>query len=128
MNILTKRVSKDTLFAEYVKILNGVLSLSEREAMVFSFLLSIDSAGKLDNINTRQIRAGIMANTGISAPNLSRYLGVLKDNGLLVRGTTGKWVLNDIVRPVITDGKLELKFVLYADKAGDTNQGFGSKV
>ena len=112
MNTLTKGVSKDTLFAEYVKVVNGVLELSEREALVFSFLLSIDSESKLDNINTKEIRTAIMAKTGISAPNLSRYLGVLKTKGLLVRGSTGKWVINDIIRPVITNGVFELKFVL----------------
>jgi hypothetical protein len=112
MNTLTNRVTKDTLSAEYVKILNGILGLSEREALVFSFLLDVDSAGKLDNINTKEIRTAIIAKTGISAANLSRYLGVLKDKGLLIRGSTGKWVLNDIIRPVVTNGVFELKFIL----------------
>jgi hypothetical protein len=112
MNTLTKNVSKDTLFAEYTKIINGVLGLSEREAQVFSFLLMVDSEGERTSVNSKETRKRIINTTGISAANLSRYLGVLKDNRLLVRGSTGKWVINDIVRPVIIDGMFELKFIL----------------
>lgn len=121
MNLLKKKVSKETLFSEYTKILNGVLLLSPREVEVFSFLLFKDSGGGVININTKDIRSEIIKKYSISEANLSRYLRVIKDKGLIVRGQKG-WVINDIVRPIvitIEDPKtkaisniFELKFIL----------------
>jgi DNA-binding MarR family transcriptional regulator len=112
MNLLRKKVSKGTLFSEYTKILNGVLQLSPREAEVFSFILQKDSTGSSLNINTKEIRTEIIKTYNISEANLSRYLGVIKEKGLIIRGQTGKWVVNDLVRPIVKDNVFELKFVL----------------
>src|SRR4030042_6281393 len=112
MNTLRKKIPRGDLFREFVNVLNGILQLSEREAEVLSFLLKADSVGNIDNINTKEIRTNIMSVTGISAANLSRYLGVIKSKGLIIRGPNGKWVINDIIRPIVKDGLFELKFVL----------------
>ena len=118
MNLLKKKVSKANLFAEYAKILNGVLELSPRELEVFSFLLFKDSETdtglfnyKDRNINIKPIRKELIHNLKITEANLSRYLRVLKDKGLIVRGQTG-WVINDLIRPVVKDKVFELKFIL----------------
>jgi hypothetical protein len=118
MNLLKKKVTKETLFSEYTKILNGVLELSPRELEVFSFLLLKDSENdpglhtyKDRNINIKPIREQLMAKLKISEANLSRYLGTLKTKGLIVRGQTG-WVINDLVRPIVNNKVFELKFVL----------------
>ena len=118
MNLLKKKVTKTELFSEYSKILNGVLQLSSREAEVFSFLLKKDSENdpglftyKDRNINTKEIRAEILQTLKLSEANLSRYLGVLKEKGLIVRGTKG-WVINNIIRPVVVDNVFELRFIL----------------
>lgn len=108
MNLLTKKISKDSLFSEYTNILNGVLQLSNRESEVFSFLLLKDSS----NINSRDIRKEIIKKFNISEANLSRYLRTIKDKGLIIKSEAGKWVINDIIRPVLVNGKFELKFVL----------------
>lgn len=107
MNLLKKKVTKETLFSEYTKILNGVLELSPRELEVFSFLLLKDST----NSNTKDVRKELIDKLKVTEANLSRYLGVLKTKGLIVRGQNG-WVINDLVRPVVKDNVFELKFVL----------------
>jgi len=112
MNVLRKKINKDILYSEYAKILNGVLQLSKREVEVFSFLLKADAEGNRDNINTKEIRLAIIDLHKISEANLSRYLGVIKDKGLIVKGQNGKWIINDILRPVIKDNVFELKFIL----------------
>lgn len=112
MNVLRKKVSKNKLYSEYVKILNGVLQLSTREAEVFSFLLLADAEGERDNINNKSIRDNIIATIGITEANLSRYLGVIKAKGLIIRNTKGKWVLNDLMRPIVTKGVFTLNFIL----------------
>jgi len=112
MNILKKKIPKEEIYKEYCKILNGVLQLSNRESEVFSFLLKADSLSKGGDINTKGIRSDIIKSLNISEANLSRYLGVIKEKGLIVRGFNGKWVINDIMRPIIKDGIFELKFIL----------------
>ena len=112
MNLLKKKVSKDIFFKEYSKILNGVLELSPRELEVFSFLLKEDSVGGSTNINSPKVRKEIIETYKISEANLSRYLRVIKDKGLIIKGQTGKWIINDLVRPIVDNNKFELKFIL----------------
>jgi DNA-binding MarR family transcriptional regulator len=127
MNLLRKKIDKQSLFPEYVKIINGVLSLSKREAEVLSLLFN--------NLKRKEI----LEKLHISAANLSRYLKVLKDRGLVIRGDTGKWVINDNIRPIVVSVTnkdktisevVELKFLLEFDdvKTGLSNTGLSSKV
>ena len=109
---LKKKVQKHNLYIEYVSILNGVLQLSKREQEVFSFLLAADAAGEYLNINARHIRAALMKHLGISESNISVYLSTLKKLGLIVRNKDRKWVINDIVRPNIEDGVVEVIITL----------------
>lgn len=111
MDVLRKIVSKEDVFKEYVKILNGVMGLSPREADLFSFILKQDSIVPGSNINGKAIRKQAMAELHLNDTNLSRYLGVLKEKGLVVRGTKG-WVLNDSIRPTFKDRSINLKFIL----------------
>ena len=112
MDVLRKIVSKQDIFKEYCKILNGVMGLSPREADLFSFILKQDSTMVPGtNINGKGIRKQAMAELHLNDTNLSRYLGVLKGKGLVVRGAKG-WVLNDSIRPTFKDGSINLKFIL----------------
>lgn len=100
MNLLKKKVSKEVFFKEYIKIINGVLTLSNRECEVLRLLLEGNN------------RSDILNKSHISEANLSRYLGVLKNKGLFIRNEKGKWVVNNIIIPNIIDNKFELTFVL----------------
>lgn len=111
MNLLKKKVSKAEIFAEYIKILNGVLTLSNRECEVLRLLL--EGNNRIDTLNKSHI----------SQANLSRYLSVLKAKGLLVRNEKGKWVVNDIIIPKVTNNKIELTFIL--ELAADENSNKG---
>ena len=114
---LRKKVNNGSLYSEYVNILNGVLQLSKRESEVLSFMLAADANGEYANINAKHIRSAITAYLGISESNLSRYLNTIKSKGLIVRAPSGKWVINDYIRPIVTSGILELTITL------DTNNG-----
>ena len=130
MNTLKKKVTLNNLFTEYAKILNGVLQLSDRELEVFAFLLKADYDGPAyvnNHINSKEVRKRFISSTGVSEANYSRYLGTIKKKGLIVKSQSGKWVLNDIIRPVINNGVFELKFELDVI-SGDTNKGPSSKV
>ena len=108
---LRKKVSNDSLYTEYVNILNGVLQLSNREAEVLSFLLAIDGSGE-KNINTKNARTTIVGYLGISEPNLSKYLNTLKTKGLIIRDLDNKWVINKYIRPDVVGGILEVTITL----------------
>jgi len=97
---LRKKVTNKELYTEYVKILNGVLQLSNREAEVFSFILQADSLFP-NNINSKELRILLMNQLGVTEANLSKYLRVIKNKGLIVRGSDRKWVVNKNIRPKI---------------------------
>ena len=108
---LRKKVSKTSLYTEYVNILNGVLQLSNREAEVLSFLLAVDGSGE-KNINLKKTRLAIVEHLGISEPNLSKYLNTLKTKGLIVRDSDKKWIVNKYIRPDVVGGILEVTITL----------------
>ena len=97
---LKKKVPNREIYIEYVKILNGVLQLSNRESEVFSFLLQADLQFP-GNINSKALRNILLKQLGISDANLSKYLRVIKNKGLIVRGLDRKWILNPNIRPEI---------------------------
>ena len=114
---LRKKVSNNSLYAEYVNILNGVLQLSNREAEVLSFLLAIDGSGER-SINSKNARDAVVGYLGISEPNLSKYLNTLKTKGLIVRDLDNKWVVNKYIRPDVVGGILEITITLDLDGEG----------
>ena len=117
---LRKKVSNDSLYTEYVNILNGVLQLSNREAEVLSFMLAIDGSGER-NVNSKNARTAIIGYLGISEPNLSKYLNTLKSKGLIVRDPIdNKWVVNDYIRPDVVGGILEVTITLDLDGESDS--------
>ena len=121
-------MTKEALYTEYVNILNGVLQLSKREAEVFSFLIMFDANGHQDNINSSLCRSVIKNTLSVSESNLSRYLNTIKSKALIVKSITGKWVLNDNLRPS-HESIIEVTFTLDAnDTSGNTNQGFSQEI
>lgn len=112
---LRKKVNKSSLYTEFVNILNGVLQLSKREAEVLSLMIAADANGAYEDVNSKVVRAAITSHLGISEPNLSKYLNVIKSKGLIVKSPKNKWVLNDYIRPTIIDGVLEVSIALNID-------------
>jgi len=110
---LVKKVNIQNLYTDFVNILNGILQLSKREAEVFSLLLYFSDNGHTDNVNSKVVRNNIKNSINISEPNLSKYLNVIKQKGLIVRSGSGKWVVNDNIKPLIQQNKeVEITFVL----------------
>jgi len=112
---LRKLINKNSLYEEYINILNGVLKLSKRETEVLALILKADANGVGEDINSKLIRIGITKTLGISEPNLSKYLNTFKTKGIIIK-EAGNWVVNNNVRPVITGGILELIFTLEIDE------------
>jgi hypothetical protein len=122
MNEFGKHIKRNNLYKEYTKILNGLLQLSDREAELFALLLKVDfewepKLGEPKNILSTDTRRAIMKETRINKNNLSKYIGVLKEKGVLIKTEDG-YEIREMFVPKLTGDLLEVVFVL--DTLGQT--------
>ena len=112
MKAFKKVVSKDKIFNEYVKILNGLLQLSGKECQVLSLLLQINyNKTEIEDVLNKDIRKFIMKELNLKKSNLSRYLSSLKDKGVVMKDENGYYI-NNMFIPDITDNISETVFIL----------------
>jgi len=113
-----KKISKQNLYREFVRVLNGLLQLSEREAEVLSLLMGIDANWKpvleteQKNILSTDNRKALMQETRINKNNLTKYLSTLKEKGVLVGNSVEGYYINPIFMPKETSGIVEIVFIV----------------
>lgn len=114
-----KKISKKKLYKEFVRVLNGLLQLSDREAEVLSLLMGIDAewrpvlsvSGEKDILSTDS-RKALMKETRINKNNLSRYIRTLKEKGLIAGNKETGYTVNPMFMPKSTAGIVEIIFIL----------------
>ena len=115
-----KKVQKKKLYSEFVKVLNGLLGLSARESEVLSLLMSIDanwrpvigSDKEKKNVLSTDNRKALMEETLISKNNLTKYLNVLKNKGLILGDSVLGYYINPMFMPKEISGIVEIVFTL----------------
>lgn len=118
MNKLVKTVKKTDLYREFLTSLDGVLQLTNREQDLMVLLIEIDvNTPKLPGYNKNVIstenRRYLKAKTGITSDNLSRYLGKLRDKGLIIKGKADdEWMVNPALIPEVIGDRVQLTIVL----------------
>ena len=118
MNKLVKSVSKADLNTEFLKSLNGILDLTDRELELLATFIDIDiNTPKLPNISKNVIntenRKYIKKTLGITPDNLSRYISKFKKEGLLVQGKAeDELVVNKILIPEIIKDRVQITLIL----------------
>ena len=105
MNKFIKTISEDKLCYEFVKSLNGILDLTDRELRVFSVLMRLqirDIELKLTRVSVdrKENRKFMERECGISRENLSRYISLYKRKGLLIKNIYGDTL---VYMPLIPD-------------------------
>ena len=121
MKTFLKHVTKQTVYKQYVKVINGLLQLSDREAELLALLLELNdnmtnsSLSLPDNILSTDNRRIIMAKTMINKNNLVKYIKSLVDKGVLTKVDSG-YKLVDIVIPKIANDELAVCFKLNISK------------
>jgi hypothetical protein len=105
MNKLIKEVSKKDLNLEFLKSLNGLMDLTSRELEVLAATIDISIANEKnkedrDSIDSTRNRKSIMASTGITRENLSRYIKTYKSKGIIVY-QGGVNVINKAIIPIV---------------------------
>ena len=117
MNKYYKEIRKSNKYREFIRVLNGVLNLTEREIDILSILLTIEEELSPDyimrkGIMNREIRTHLKKTEKMSKSNLSKVENRLKDKGVLIESTNGKIIINPLFRPKFTDTGMEIVFKL----------------
>lgn len=126
MNKLVKGVSKTDLYNEFLKSLNGILDLTDRELQLLSTFIYLDiNTPKLPNISKNVIstenRKYIRKTLGITPDNLSRYITKFKNQGILVKGRVEDEVMvNKALIPEVIGDRVQITIVLRLNKDEST--------
>lgn len=126
MNKLVKGVSKTDLYNEFLKSLNGILDLTDRELQLLSTFIQLDiNTPKLPNISKNVIstenRRYIRKTLGITPDNLSRYITKFKNQGILVKGRVEDEVMvNKALIPEVIGDRVQITIVLRLNKDEST--------
>lgn len=126
MNKLVKGVSKTDLYNEFLRSLNGILKLTDRELELLSTFIQIDiNTPKLPNISKNVIstenRKYIRKTLGITPDNLSRYITKFKNQGILVKGRVEDEVMvNKALIPEVIGDRVQITIVLRLNKDEST--------
>lgn len=122
MNKLVKTVKKTDLYREFLKSLDGVLQLTTREQDLMVLLIELDVntpklPGYSKNVISTENRRYLKTATGITSDNLSRYIGRLRDKGLIVKGKADdEWTVNPALIPEVIVDRVQITIVLRLDK------------
>jgi hypothetical protein len=118
MKNFRKKVPIKKLFSEYVKIMNGIFGLSKREAEVYSFIVRLDSEWRpisekdYKNILSTSNRRLIIRECNINKTNLSRFITVLRDKGLVVINQDGGYEVPSSIAIDLRNKITEVVFTL----------------
>lgn len=126
MNKLVKSVSKTDLYTEFLKSLNGILDLTDRELELLGTFIQIDlNTPKLPNISKNVIstenRKYIRKTLGITPDNLSRYITKFKNQGILVKGRIEDEIMvNKALIPEIIGDRVQITIILKVNKENES--------
>ena len=122
MNKLVKTVKKTDLYREFLRSLDGILQLTDREQDIMVLLIELDIntpklPGYSKNVISTENRRYLKAATGITGDNLSRYIGRLRDKGLIVKGKADDvWMVNPALIPEVIGDRVQITIVLRLDR------------
>lgn len=117
MNKLVKTVTNDTLILEFIKALNGILNITDREMELLSKFIELDmkynpALEERKNIISTKNRKIVMKDLRIGPDNLSRYIKRFKDKGILVNGKADDEVyVNRALIPEIIKDRVQLTLI-----------------
>lgn len=117
MNKLVKTVDKKDLNYEFLKTLNGILGLTDRELELLAKLVELDinynPALGYKNVANASNRKLIKKELGITPDNLCRYLTKFKEKGLLLKGKADdELYVNKILIPELVKDRVQLTIII----------------
>ena len=118
MNKWVKAVPKSQLYIEFVKALNGILDLSDRQMEVLAYLIHIDVSTPKSTVRSKNVistanRKKMIADLRIGADNLSKYIKKFKQMGILIQGKVEDEVyVNKALIPEIVGDRVQMTIIL----------------
>lgn len=125
MNKLVKVISRTDLYKEFLRSLNGILDLTDRELELLETFIQIDiNTPKLPNISknvtSTENRKYIRKTLGITPDNLSRYITKFRSQGILVKGKIeDEEMVNKALIPEIIGDRVQITVILRVNKDED---------
>lgn len=122
MNKLVKTVPNTDLYIEFLKSLNGILGLTEREIELMAVFIKLDiEYPKLPGLNKNVAntinRKYIINSMHVTRDNLSRYIKRFREKGLLVTGKAeDELMVNKILIPEIIADRVQITIILKINK------------
>ena len=122
MNKFIKSVKRSKLYQEYIRSINGLLNLTEKEILVLTEIIQLDvSYVKLTGIPKNVVntvnRRYLISKLGISKENLSRMIRILKNKQLLiVNSDSGEIIVNRALIPDIINDRIQVTMIIKIDK------------
>lgn len=122
MNKFIKSVKRSKLYQEYIRSMNGLLNLTEKEILVLTEIIQLDvSYVKLTGIPKNVVntvnRRYLISKLGISKENLSRMIRILKNKQLLIANSdSGEIIVNRALIPDIINDRIQVTMIIKIDK------------
>ena len=122
MNKFIKSVKRCKLYQEYIRSINGLLNLTEKEILVLTEIIQLDvSYVKLTGIPKNVVntvnRRYLISKLGISKENLSRMIRILKNKQLLIANSdSGEIIVNRALIPDIINDRIQVTMIIKIDK------------
>lgn len=122
MNKFIKSVKRSKLYQEYIRSINGLLNLTEKEILVLTEIIQLDvSYVKLTGIPKNVVNAVnrryLISKLGISKENLSRMIRILKNKQLLIANSdSGEIIVNRALIPDIINDRIQVTMIIKIDK------------
>lgn len=117
MNKLVKTVTNNTLIFEFLRSLNGILNITNREMELLAKLVEMDmkydpSLLENKNVVSTKNRKIIMDQLKLTPDNLSRYIKRFKEKGILVKGKADDEIfVNKALIPEIIKDRVQLTLI-----------------
>jgi len=118
MNKFVKTVSLKNLYSEYLRALNGILGLTEREMKVLTLLMDLDkNYVKLDKQEPKNIantvnRRYLLRVLNMTRDNLSTVLKNLVDKGVLTKKDKDSLEVSKAVMPEIIGDRVQITLIM----------------
>lgn len=122
MNKFIKSVKRSKLYQEYIRSINGLLNLTEKEILVLTEIIQLDvSYVKLTGIPKNVVntvnRRYLISKLGISKENLSRMIRILKNKQLLIANSdSSEIIVNRALIPDIINDRIQVTMIIKIDK------------
>lgn len=118
MNKLVKAVPKADLYLEFLKALNGILNLSNRQMELLACIIYIDVTTPKSNLKSKNVisaenRKRLKKMTGINFDNMCKHIKKFFKSGILIRGKIEDEVfVNKALIPDLIGDRVQITIIL----------------